>query len=92
MLTSICLHILHFFYSLAVLATIGWKQLSRQKPQPLTAKRAKLPSHLALLLVSSDELDTEATEKNFVESVLRAVGWCRIIGIEKLTVYDSQGT
>jgi len=91
MLSSLCLYILHFLYSLAVFATTSWKQLNRQKPQPLTAKRAKLPSHLALLLVSSDELGVEVTERNFVESVMRAVGWCRTVGIEKLTVYDRQG-
>jgi len=91
MLSSLCLHLLHLFYSLATFATAIWKYLARRKPQPLTAKRAKLPSHLALLLVSSDEVGIEDTEKNFVESVVRAATWCRTVGIGKLTVYDSQG-
>jgi len=91
MLSSLCLRVLHLLYSLAVYATIIWNHFNRTKPQPLSAKRTKSPSHLALLLVHSDELGIDATEKCFVECVVRAVTWCRTVGIEKLTVYDSQG-
>jgi hypothetical protein len=88
MLASICLYVLHFIYFLGVsLSHI----LDQHKPRRLTAERAKVPSHLALLLVVDKDSDAETFEKGFVECVARAVTWCQVVGIRQLTVYDSQG-
>jgi len=57
----------------------------------LTAKRKHIPTHLAVLLVSDNDLDSSITEGIFVETVENAVQWCRIVGIPRLTVYDSEG-
>ena len=91
MLVSLCLRILHFCYYLVVSLSNLWESFNRRQPQHLTAKRTKIPSHLALLLVVSEGIDTETVENTFVESVVRVVTWCRAVGIRQLTVYDSQG-
>jgi dehydrodolichyl diphosphate syntase complex subunit NUS1 len=53
--------------------------------------RKRVPSHLAIIFVADSYFDNETIEMSLLESVERAVGWCRVTGIEKLTVYDSQG-
>jgi hypothetical protein len=65
----------------------------------LKAARRKLPDHLALALVTRhDEAKLKkdvVIQRNEVdaaiECVRRVVGWCQVVGINTLTVYDSGG-
>ncbi|KAF9787178.1 hypothetical protein BJ322DRAFT_705903 [Thelephora terrestris] len=84
------LHVLHFFYYLLTLIA-SWK--SRPQPHELSYPRKQLPRHLALLLASDGDESTsgDVTLECFLESIQRTVGWCREVGIRKLTVYDREG-
>ena len=85
------LHILHFFYRIFTF-------IASRKPQPLPHElafpRKQTPHHLALLLVSDDDKSSsgDAVLECFLESIQRTVGWCKTVGIRKLTVYDRNGT
>ena len=79
-------HVVHWLVTSARRLRTIWEQ-----PQPLVAQRSKLPSHLALLLVLDSHCDKDAVEATLVESVERAVMWCRAAGIHRLTVYDREG-
>jgi dehydrodolichyl diphosphate syntase complex subunit NUS1 len=78
-------------YFLEVLLFDIWQSFERRKPKHLAAERTKLPSHLALILVTSEEIVAETTEKSFVECIARAVTWCQAVGISQLSVYDCEG-
>ncbi|KAH9936999.1 uncharacterized protein B0H18DRAFT_1150097 [Fomitopsis serialis] len=83
---------LAIFHALYWLVTTARRLLTiADQPQPLNALRQKLPSHLALLLVAEHHRDSDATEQLMVESVEKAVTWCRVAGINRLTVYDREG-
>ena len=84
------LRVLHFFYHIFTLIT-SWKP--QQPPHELSYPRKQIPRHLALLLVSdSDESPSaDAVLECYLESVHRLVGWCRTVGIQKLTAYDRDG-
>jgi dehydrodolichyl diphosphate syntase complex subunit NUS1 len=92
MLASLSLRVLHLFYFLAVLLSNIWQSFERRKPKHLAAERTKVPSHLALILVTSEDIDAETTEKSFVECIARAVTWCQAVGIRQFSVYDCEGT
>lgn len=84
--------ILALFHVVHWLVTSARRFLAIPKqPQPLVAQRSKLPTHLALLLVLNPHCDRDAVEETLVESVERAVTWCRAAGINRLTVYDREG-
>jgi len=86
-------------FALTVFHTVYWfvtaaKSICgfRSEPRPLIAHRHKLPSHVAVLLVTPDSIENiEVTEGLMVESVEKAVTWCRAVGISRLTVFDRQG-
>ena len=70
----------------------------RRAPQPLRTNRRKLPNHLAVILGDyygnrnrSRMTPRRAELEDAMESVRRLVGWCRVIGIGILSVYDQQG-
>jgi hypothetical protein len=92
MLAFLSLRVLHLFYFLAVLLSNIWQSFERRKPKHLAAERTKVPSHLALILVTSEDIDAETTEKSFVECIARAVTWCQAVGIRQFSVYDCEGT
>jgi len=85
------LHVLHLFYHIVTLVT-SWKSLPQ--PYELSHPRKQIPRHLALLLVSDNDESAsgDAVLECFLESIQRTVGWCRAVGIRKLTVYDRDGT
>lgn len=85
------LHVLHLFYYLFTLVA-SWK--SRPQPQELSYPRKQIPRHLALLLASDGNESTsgDVALECFLESIQRTVGWCRAVGVRKLTVYDRDGT
>jgi hypothetical protein len=90
-LVHVLLRVLHSFHFLIALLSASWHRLNRAPPLPLQVTRRRIPRHLALLLVSDSIHDPAATRESFLESASRAVGWCRTAGIEKLTLYDSEG-
>ncbi|KAL0951251.1 hypothetical protein HGRIS_007969 [Hohenbuehelia grisea] len=86
-LAALCLHLLHFLYSTSSTLFSFWQRHTRIPPLALTAARAKLPKHLAIIL---DILpDTQQTD--ILETVDRATEWCRTVGITQLTLYDRRG-
>ncbi|CCL99033.1 uncharacterized protein FIBRA_01042 [Fibroporia radiculosa] len=89
-LASFALAILHALYWLVV--TVKSACRGECSPQPLDAPRRQTPLHLALNLVVQDNIDDiEAMEAVMIESVDRAATWCRVVGINRLTIYDRQG-
>jgi dehydrodolichyl diphosphate syntase complex subunit NUS1 len=90
MLAYLSLRVLHAVYSMLI-AFSGLSIFGQRIPRSLTAKRKQIPTHLAVLLVSDSDLDISTIEEVFIETVENAVQWCRIVGIPKLTVYDSEG-
>lgn len=85
------LRLIHAIYVVAVSILTGIRRFKWKEPLPLTAHRSKVPAHLCLNLVASDELDPEDAEVAFLECLRRTVGWCKVVGIESLTVYDRDG-
>jgi len=85
------LRLIHAIYVVAVSILTGIRRFKWKEPLPLTAHRSKVPAHLCLNLVASDELDPEVAEVAFLECLRRTVGWCKVVGIESLTVYDRHG-
>jgi len=85
------LHLLHFFYRILTLVA-SWK--SQPQPHELSYPRRQIPRHIALLLVSDgdESASGDAVLECFLESIQRTAGWCRAVGIRKLTVYDRDGT
>ncbi|RPD55810.1 hypothetical protein L226DRAFT_565047 [Lentinus tigrinus ALCF2SS1-7] len=84
------LAVLHVVYRLVLV----FKSLStrfRAQPSPLTAERSKLPSHLALSLSPNLAAGEESNEKYMLDSVEKVAGWCQVLGIRRLTVYDREG-
>ncbi|KAJ7783741.1 hypothetical protein DFH07DRAFT_788955 [Mycena maculata] len=90
-LESILLRIVHSFHFLVVLLTAFRHRFQRTPPLPLQVTRRRTPRHLALLLVSDSSHNSAITQEVLLENVTRTVGWCRAVGIEKLTIFDNEG-
>ncbi|PIL31890.1 hypothetical protein GSI_06594 [Ganoderma sinense ZZ0214-1] len=89
-LATLVLSLLHVLYKLV----LAFKSLSThflQEPLPLASQRSKVPSHLALNLISNPEEDEEGNEKYMLNSVENVATWCQVVGIRRLTVYDHDG-
>ncbi|KAJ7225554.1 hypothetical protein GGX14DRAFT_348856 [Mycena pura] len=91
LLLCVLLRVVHWTNSIITLLTACWRSFRSTPPLPLRTTRRVIPRHLALLLVPDCVCDAAVTRKCLLESVRRTAGWCRVVGIEKLTVYDSQG-
>ncbi|KAJ6575070.1 hypothetical protein B0H19DRAFT_1127005 [Mycena capillaripes] len=91
LLALVFLRVVHSFYSLITLLSASWRRLQWSPPLPLQVTRRRMPRHLALLLVPDSVHDPAATRESLLETVSLTVGWCRTVGIEKLTLYDSEG-
>lgn len=91
LLTSFLLQILHGLYFVVTLTSACWKRLHRAPPLPLTAQRNRIPKHLAILFVTGPDSDLGNAEYTLFDMLDRVISWCRTVGIEKLTLYDSQG-
>lgn len=85
------LRVLHFFYHIFTLIA-SWKL--QPHPHELSYPRKQTPHHLALLLVSDgdESISADTVLECYLESIQRIVGWCRTVGIRKLTFYDRNGT
>ncbi|KAI0639478.1 hypothetical protein C8Q77DRAFT_66847 [Trametes polyzona] len=88
-LTSSLLFFLHALYRLVLVLKAVFR--SDTDPRTLTAERSKLPQHLALALVPNPGADDEANEQYLLNSVEKVAGWCRVVGIRQLSVYDREG-
>lgn len=89
MILLVLLRIVHVLQSLWVLFFSVLKRVKYTPPLPLTAARRLVPNHLAVLFVRHDVLDV--SESRVVENVQLLIGWCRVVGIRKLSLYDSEG-
>lgn len=87
------LWVVHFFYSLFLAILSIRSRYFRATPRPLTATRSKLPSHLALVLVSQEpDLCISDAEEAILRCTEKAIACCRVAGIRRLSVYDRQGS
>ncbi|KAF8227443.1 hypothetical protein L208DRAFT_1405388 [Tricholoma matsutake] len=91
LLATFWLRILHIFYSLILFVYSGCKRLTAASPQPLDAVRRRIPKHLAVVLVIDPNASSEDIEKSLTGTIVKLVGWCRVIGTQKLTVYEEHG-
>jgi len=91
MTTYWALRLVHFLYATftTVAAWLHWRK--RRQPNPLKSYRSKIPKHLCLNLVADNDTPAEETEAAFVQCVQSVASWCRVSGIESLTVYDRHG-
>lgn len=91
------LSVLHACYALTRAFQALTNRLNpRRQPRPIHEPRDKIPKHIALVLAHGDAQKRHGQlyiddVKAMLESVLRAVGWCQEVGVEKLTVYDREG-
>ncbi|KAJ7596990.1 hypothetical protein C8J56DRAFT_918845 [Mycena floridula] len=85
------LRLLHVLQSLLVLVVSLRKRLTYTLPLQLTAARRLVPKHLAVLFTIDSALDLEETEISILENVEYLVRWCQVVGIEKLSLYDTKG-
>jgi dehydrodolichyl diphosphate syntase complex subunit NUS1 len=87
------LRVVHFFYSLFLAILSIRSRYSRPTPTPLTATRSKIPSHLALVLVSQEpDLCISDAQESFLRCTEKAIACCRAAGVQRLSVYDRQGS
>ena len=87
------LRVVHFFYSLFLVTLSIRSRYFRITPRPLTATRSKIPSHIALVLVSQEpDLGISDAEEAFLRCTEKAIACCRAAGVQRLSVYDRQGS
>lgn len=91
MSTHWALRLIHFLH-VAFVTVTSWVQRRKWRPpKPLEAHRSKIPNHLCLNLVANNDMPTEETENAFLQCLQSVAAWCRVLGIETLTVYDRHG-
>ncbi|KAG8758618.1 hypothetical protein FRC14_007746 [Serendipita sp. 396] len=84
--------LLWLFHLILALKRFFATLLPAKSPQPLRARRKKLPNHLAVLLSSEGNVGNGVEDAAVaIESVRRLAEWCRITGIEVLSVFDPAG-
>ncbi|KAK0208053.1 hypothetical protein DFS33DRAFT_1379621 [Desarmillaria ectypa] len=83
--------LIHSLYSITVFLSSCWQHFNFVSPLPLTATRRRIPKHLAVIFVPDLDIHSDITHACLLESVCRTIDWCRELGIEKVTLYDSEG-
>jgi len=92
LVVRLALCVLHFFYSLFLVILSFRSRYFRSAPRSLSAKRSKVPSHLVLVLASQEpDLCVSEAQGAFLGCIENAITWCRVAGIQRLSVYDRQG-
>jgi len=92
LVVRLVLCVLHFFYSLFLVILSFRSRYFRSAPRPLSAKRSKIPSHLVLVLASQEpDLCVSEAQEAFLGCIEDAITWCRVAGIQRLSVYDRLG-
>ena len=89
-LASCILSLFHAVYYLINVVS-SYRARQARPPNPLTVKRKQVPTHLALLLTTNENVPIEAFESELLDNVQQTVSWCRTAGIQRLTVYDREG-
>ncbi|KAI0082291.1 hypothetical protein K474DRAFT_1655664 [Panus rudis PR-1116 ss-1] len=89
-LTLSALYIIHVIYWVANTFS-ALRNSFVTAPRPIDAPRKQVPKHLALLFDLDTARPTDDLENLLIENVRRAVSWCRLSGINRLTVYDRKG-
>lgn len=87
----LALHVFHLVYALLLRIDSLKKRYFASPPQQLSATRRRVPKHLAIVFAINPSIPAELSREALTESVVNAVGWCRTIGIKKLTVYEEHG-
>ena len=88
---SLFLYVIHCLYSFLSFFYFLSDLFVRRTPRELTADRNRIPRHLALIFVSPEHCSSTVASQALVDSAERAVNWCRMVGIKRLTLYDNQG-
>jgi dehydrodolichyl diphosphate syntase complex subunit NUS1 len=92
LVVRLVLCVLHFFYSLFLVILSIRSRYFRSAPRSLSAKRSKIPSHLALVLASQEpDLCVSEAQEAFLGCIEKAITCCRVAGIQRLSVYDRLG-
>ena len=87
------LRVVHLFYSLFLAILSVRSRYFRSTPRPLAATRSKVPHHLALIIVSQEpDLCISDAQEAFLRCTEQAIACCRAAGIQRLSVYDRQGS
>ena len=88
----LALCVLHFVYSLFLALLSIRSRYFRSAPRLLSAKRCKIPSHLVLVLASQEpDLCVSEAQGAFLGCIEKVITWCRVAGIQRLSVYDRLG-
>lgn len=90
-LTYYILRLFHLFHSFLILIQSIRKRVVRHDPLPLSAVRRRVPTHLAVIFAAGAHLPIAQVESHLAQSAQTLVEWCRTVGIQKLTLYDSEG-
>jgi len=92
LVVRLVLCVLHFIYSLFLVILSFRSRYFRSAPRPLSTKRSKIPSHLVLVLASQEpDLCVSEAQEAFLGCIEDAITWCRVAGIQRLSVYDRLG-
>ncbi len=91
-LATFILYLIHAIYSIIKAASTLRRKHFGHEPQPLEAKRKKIPTHIALLFAADVNPLPKNLEQDLLDNIKLAVSWCRVVGITRLTVYDRRGT
>ncbi len=83
---------IHVVYALTAKFLTLWRRRQQREPLPLDAPRSKIPRHLAIVFdLDSTQPHAKVEEESLLKSVYNSIAWCEAAGIEKLTLYDTQG-
>ncbi|KAL5534383.1 hypothetical protein ACEPAG_845 [Sanghuangporus baumii] len=82
------LSVLHFLHLIWTILTALLYYPFLANPLPLHGPRTKLPKNLALVLAIDGEKPTEEERNAIVKSVVCTARWCKVAGINGLSVYD----
>ncbi|GJJ08812.1 hypothetical protein Clacol_003031 [Clathrus columnatus] len=86
LLARLLLLIIHTIYGLKNLLC---SFIPSRSPKPLLARRRKVPTHISLLLVPNPENhDVNEERKVMIHCVERAIKWCKLLGIPRLSIYE----
>ncbi|GJE86181.1 hypothetical protein PsYK624_022610 [Phanerochaete sordida] len=90
-LASLVLSLFHaVYYVINVFSSLRFSR--GRPPKPLEAARKQLPTHLALLFATDRDSALENLDELLLENIQQAISWCRAVGIQRLSVYDREGS
>lgn len=85
----LALFIIHAFHRLK--RFLSWL-VPAPTPKPLLARRRRIPTHLAVILVpDAENYDARVEETVMEECVEQVVDWCKELGMQRLSIYERDG-